>query len=223
MPRSLMRRYYFPVVSLSLVALTLLAFGDNLFTDVGQPSNRSPKFIIHGLLCGAWMILLFVQSSLISAGNVRVHRRLGMAAMVVAIGVALSTIWVFYMAWKGWSVMSYDVKANRLLLPSFALFAALGFINRRRPDYHKRFMLTGTFFMLEPVLGRVYDPAIVPLLVGWSVPQVDAFYPIWKFALWTGYFLSLFVYDWRTERRIHPVSVAALLLFGVISGIVLVV
>lgn len=223
MPRSLMRRYYFPVASLSLVALTVIAFSDNLFTDVGQPSNHSPKFVIHGLLCGAWMILLFVQGSLVSAGNVRLHRRLGMAAMVVAIGVALSTIWVFYMAWKGWAVMTYDVKANRLLLPSFALFAALGFINRRRPERHKRFMYTGTLFMLEPVLGRVYDPAIVPLLHGWSVPQVDAFYPIWKFTLWTAYFLSLLLYDWRTARRIHPITIAALLVFGAISGLVLIV
>lgn len=223
MPRSLMRRFYFPIVSLSLVLLTLIAFADNLFTNVGQPSNHDPKFIIHGLLCGAWMILLFVQTSLISAGNVRLHRRLGVAAMAVAIGVALSTIWVFYAAWKGWGVMTYDVKANRLLLPSFALFAALGFINRRRPDYHKRLMYTGTLFMLDPVLGRVYDPAIVPLLAGWSVPWIDAFYPIWKFAVWLGYFLSLFLFDWRTARRIHPVTIAALLVFGAISGLVWVI
>ena len=206
MPRSLIRRYYFPVVSLSLVALTLIAFSDNLFTNVGQPSNRDPKFIVHGLLCGAWMIVLFAQSTLVATGNVRLHRKLGIAAVVIAIGVALSTIWVFYAAWKGWAVMTPDVKANRLLLPSFALFAALGFINRRRPDRHKRFIYTGTLFMLEPVLGRVYDPAIVPLMHGLTGPQIDALYVPWKFAVWLAYFLSLFVYDWRTARRIHPIS-----------------
>jgi hypothetical protein len=40
---------YFSGISVLLLLLSIIAFSDNLFTDVGQPSNRDPKFIIHGL------------------------------------------------------------------------------------------------------------------------------------------------------------------------------
>jgi hypothetical protein len=35
---------YFSIVSTLLLLLSIVAFSDNLFTDVGQPSNRDPKF-----------------------------------------------------------------------------------------------------------------------------------------------------------------------------------
>ncbi|QDZ08542.1 hypothetical protein FPZ24_14575 [Sphingomonas panacisoli] len=219
MPRSLMRRYYFPVASLSLVALTLIAFSDNLFTDVDQPSNRDPKFIVHGLLCGAWMIVLFVQTTLIAAGNVRLHRTVGIAAIAIAVGVTLSTIWVFVAVWDGWATMSPEVKGNRLLLPSYSVAVALGYLQRRRPDRHKRFVYAGTLFMLEPVLARVYDPLVVPLLRGMSTAQVDALFLPWMFAVWLAFFASWLAYDWLTIRRFHAITIGALLWFGLMWAI----
>lgn len=208
-----MRQWYFPVTSLLLLVLTLIGFGDNLVTDVGQPSNRDPKFIVHGLLCGAWMIALLAQSMLVSRGNVRLHRRLGVGAFVIAIGVTLSTIWVFVMVWKGWAVMTPEVKANRLLLPSYSLFIGLAYLARRRPDWHKRLIFTGTLFMLEPVLARTYDPLIVPLMGGMTEAQIDLAFVPTLLAAWLSFFASLFVYDAMVIRRIHPVTIVALLWF----------
>jgi hypothetical protein len=34
---------YFSVISLVLLLLSLVAFSDNLFTNVGQPSNRNNR------------------------------------------------------------------------------------------------------------------------------------------------------------------------------------
>ena len=39
---------YFSVTSALLLFLSVVAFSDNLFTDVGQASNHDPKFVIHG-------------------------------------------------------------------------------------------------------------------------------------------------------------------------------
>lgn len=211
------RRYYFTVATFLLLALTVAGFSDNLFTDVGQPSNSDPKFIIHGLLCGAWMILLFVQTSLISAGNVRLHRKIGIAGMVIAIGVTLSTIWLFVVAWKGWAAMNPEVKANRLLLPSYSFFVALAFINRKRPIWHKRLMFTGTLFMLDPVLARCYDPLVVPFfMTGWTEPQIESAFLPWFFSTWLAFFMSLIGYDVVTLRRVHPITLAASIWFGIV-------
>ncbi len=214
------RRDYFAVTSLILMALTLVAFGDNLFTDVGQPSNSDPKFIVHGLISGAWVIMLVVQSWLVRAGNVALHRRLGITGFAIAVGVTLSTIWVFIAVWKGWAAMTPEVRANRLLLPSFALFVAYAYAQRRRPDWHKRLIFVGTFFMLEPVLARCYDPLLVPLMRGMTTTQVDdAFLPV-LFAAWLAFFVSLIVHDLLTLRHIHRVSAVALLWFGGVWGLV---
>ena len=206
-----LRRWYFPVASLLLLALAVIGFSDNLFTDVGQKSNGDPKFIVHGLFCLAWMIVFAVQANLIRAGNVSLHRRLGTVAMLVATGVALSTFYVFVMVWKDWSGMRIYAQANRLLLPSFALFVVLGFLNRRRPDRHKRYLYIATLFMMEPVLSRAMDP-FIPYLGFTSEAQVDRVW-WWFFVItWNGFFLSLLGYDWVTERRLHPVSIAGYLL-----------
>jgi len=213
-------RWYFPAISILLLALTLVGFGDNLITDVGQPSNSDPKFVIHGLMCGAWMILLAAQSLLISNGNVALHRKIGLAAMAVAIGVTLSTLWVFVAVWKGWAAMSPEVKANRLFLPSYAVFVILAFRNRRRPDWHKRLILAATFFMLAPVLGRVYDPLIVdPFMTQLSEAQIEAAFLPWLFSVWIGFLLSMVLYDAIVVHRIHVVTTSALILFGTVWAV----
>lgn len=210
-----LRRWYFPVAGLLLLALAIIGFSDNLFTDVGQTSNTDPKFIIHGLFCLAWMIVFAVQANLIRAGNVRLHRRLGTLAMVIAAGVTLSTLYVFIAVLKGWEAMPIYAQANRLLLPAYALFVVLGFLNRRRPDRHKRYLYIGTLFMMEPVLSRAMDP-FIPYLGFSSEAQIDRVW--WRFFIvsWNGFFLSLLGYDWITERRLHPVSIAGyLILIGI--------
>jgi hypothetical protein len=98
------------------------------------------------------------------------------------------------------------VKANRLLLPAFAVFILLAYRNRRRPDVHKRLVLAGTLFLLEPILARLYDPYLVPVLPD-AVNRWDAVaYLVYLASTWSAFYLSLFAYDRVTLRRIHPVS-----------------
>lgn len=215
-PAGGVKRYYFPVATLLLLAVTLAGFSDNLFTDIDQPSNRDPKFIVHGLFCGIWMMVLFAQTALISADNRALHRKLGIAALIVAAGVTVSTIWVFVSVWTSWAEMSPEVKSNRLFLPSYTLFVTLGFLMRKRPDWHRRLMFTGTLFMLGPALARSFDPVVVPWLGTMAEPQIESLFLPFFFGVWTAFFLSLFVYDAVVIRRIHPVTAAALPWFGAV-------
>lgn len=209
---------YFSIVSVLLLVLSVVAFSDNLITDIGQPSNSDPKFVIHGLFGLAWYVLLATQANLVRVRNLRLHRRLGVATFVVAIGVTLSTLYIFVVLWNGWGNMAAEVRANRLFLPGFALFLALAWLRRRQPDWHKRLVLTGTFFMLGPVLARCYDP----LIVSWMEPLFPAFtarvdevgFLAFFFGAWIGFFVSLARHDWTTLRRIHPVTVAGFAWFA---------
>lgn len=185
---------YFSIVSVLLLVLSVVAFSDNLFTDIGQPSNSDPKFVIHGLFGLAWYVLLATQSNLVRVRNLRLHRRLGVATFVVAVGVTLSTLYIFIVLWNGWSNMAAEVRANRLFLPGFAVFLTLAWLRRRQPDWHKRLVLAGTLFMLGPVLARSYDP----LIVSWMEPLFPAFtarvdevgFLGFFYGVWIGFFLS---------------------------------
>lgn len=206
------RGSYFSVTAALLLLLGVVAFSDNLFTDVGQASNRDPKFIVHGLFGLAWSVLLVVQANLVRVRRVALHRRLGIATFLVGVGVTLSTLYIFVVLWKGWDLMAMEVRANRLLLPGFALCLALAWWHRGRADWHKRLLFAGSFLMLGPVLSRAYDP----LVVSWMEPLFPAFtarvdetgFLLFFVGVWLGFFLSLAAYDWKTQRRVHVVTMA---------------
>ncbi len=208
------RGVFFFVVSILLLFLSVVAFSDNLFTNVTQPSNRDPKFIIHGLFGLSWSVLLVIQSNLVRIRNIRLHRTLGAITFFVALGVVLSTLYVFIVLWKGWESMPADARANRLLLPGFALFIYLAWISRKKPDWHKRYLICGSFLMLGPVLSRSYDP----LIISWMEPAFpdltssigDHGYLIYRWGVWIGFFVAMAVLDLRTLRKIHAVTFAGL-------------
>lgn len=202
---------YFSITSALLLFLSLVAFSDNLVTNVGQPSNSDPKFIIHGLFGLAWYVLLVAQANLVRKRKVTLHKKLGIATFIVAIGVTLSTLYIFVVVWKGWGNMSAEVRANRLFLPGYVTCLVFAWRWRGQSDWHKRLVFTGTFFMLGPVLARAYDP----LIVSWMQPLFPAFtarvdeggFLVFFFGVWNAFFLSLAVYDWKTLRRVHQVTV----------------
>ncbi|RYY86355.1 MAG: hypothetical protein EOO15_14685 [Chitinophagaceae bacterium] len=204
---------YFSIVSVLLLVLSIVAFSDNLFTDVGQPSNSDPKFIVHGLFGLVWYVLLATQANLVRTRNLRLHRKIGIATFIVAIGVTLSTLYIFVVLWKGWENMEPEVRANRLLLPGYALALLLAWQRRGQSDWHKRLIFIGTFFMLGPVVDRAYDPLIMswskPLLSTLYTKQVDEIaYLAFRWGSWIGFFLSMLLYDRKNLGRTHPVTLA---------------
>ena len=216
-PRALRRdsrtaRHYFPLVTALLLFLTVWGFSDNLLWRIDQPSNRDPKFIVHGSFCLTWMILLFTQASLVRRGSLKLHRRLGRLGVVVATGVAASTAYVFVTVWRPWQEMSLLVQGNRLLLVGFAVLVALAFRDRARPEWHKRYMLLGSFFMLEPVLSRAFDP-IEPLLSGFTESQIDAAWWVFFVAVWGLLFLSLSAHDRACAGTVHEATKVGVGLF----------
>lgn len=212
------RRYYFPAVFIVLFALSIAAFWDNLVTDVGQPSNSDPKMIVHAAFAALWMLTLVLQSVFIRSGNIRLHRKLGTAGFLAAAGVIASTVYLFAVKWTGWALMEPETKANRLLLPAFAIFILLAYRNRRRPEIHKRLVLAGTLFLLEPILARLYDPYLVPVLPD-AVNRWDAVsYLVYLAGTWSAFYASLLVYDRLLLRRLHPVSLTGFALAIALNG-----
>ena len=206
-----MRKYYFLTASVLMLILSLVGFSDNLITDTGQASNSDPKFIIHGLFLFAWFIIFVIQTNFIRKENYKAHKKLGLAGMFVAAGVLITTLYIFIVVYKGWNVMPFNAKANRFFMPSFALLIWLGYMNRKKVAKHKRLMYVGTLYMLGPILDRALDEIfpdkLISNTVGWG-PFIIGF--------WSLFFISLFIYDWLTLKKIHPVTYLGFIWFYIV-------
>ena len=129
-----LKNYYFQIVSTLLLVLSFIAFSDNLITDIGQESNSDPKFVIHGLFMFAWFGIFVAQSYFIAKKKYETHIKFGKIGFLLAIGVFVSTLYVFIAIFKGWNAMEPFVKANRLLMLSFAAFIMLAYIYRKNRE-----------------------------------------------------------------------------------------
>lgn len=195
---------FFTITTLFLLVLSVIAFSDNLFYDVGQESNSDPKFVIHGIFFLVWFVMLVVQSNFIRKGDYKAHMRWGMWGMAVAAGVVLSTFYIFYVEFKGWDVMPGHVKSNRIFTVTFAILVLLAYLKRKRPLLHKRFLWIGTVLVLGPVIGRV---------AGKLGDGSDMSYILFEAVIWNGLFLSLIAYDWMTLKKVHWVTLGGVVWF----------
>ena len=196
-----MKRYYFLVTSILLLVLWTVAFSDNLITDVGQKSNSDPKYIIHGLYCYAWFFILVIQTNFIRKADYKTHIKFGIAGLSAAVGVFLTTLYIFVVIYKGWDNMSYLVKANRFFMLGFAILVTLGYINRSQSSRHKRFMYIATLYMLGPILDR----AMGRLSFDSIISNPDAWDATFH-GIWTLFFISLFIYGQAILKKNHPVT-----------------
>lgn len=190
------RHWYFSLFSLFCLLVAIVGFWDNLVSDIHQPSNSDPKFIVHGMLCLGWMVSFALQANLIRLKQVGLHRRLGNWGFLVGLGVVISTLWVFIAVWKGWDAMPDFVRANRLLMLTYAIAIGLSWHWRSRPALHKRLAAWATLFMQMPILDR-------------ALPDSNFTLP-----LWLAMIASLFVYDLALDRKIHTVTLAGLAAWG---------
>ncbi len=193
----MLERNYFVAVSSLLLLLSVIAFSDNLFFDIGQESNRDPKFVVHGIFWLAWFTLFLIQSLLIRRGNPSLHRRVGGATMVVAIGVSLSTLHIFVATYPGWSALPFFAKANRMLMGGFMVLMLLAFVNRDRAEWHKRFVLLANLYVLQPILDRVATHL-----------RLDTF--VFSPLAWNALLASMVVYDLVERRRIHGITLSGI-------------
>lgn len=118
---------------------------------------------IHGAVMTGWVLLLVVQTGLISAHRIRWHRRLGVfglfwAGLVVLLG-SITTLHAASREVRGHT----DFAASQIVITSldmlqmlfFAAFVSCAIWQRRRADYHKRLMLLTIACMLPDALGRL--------------------------------------------------------------------
>jgi hypothetical protein len=126
----------------------------------------TPVVLMHGIVFTAWVLLFVVQTSLVAARNVAMHRRMGVAgAVLAALMVAVGLPTAFAAAARGSAPAGMEPLVF-LVVPVFDLVLFIGFVlaamlRRREKEVHKRLMLLAYTSILPAAVGRL--PGVVAL------------------------------------------------------------
>jgi MFS family permease len=212
--RSGMRRaddIFFTAMSLLMLVIVLVGFAPSYFLR-GAVFAHLPSLLVHlhGAVFSTWIILFVIQSSLISAGNIRLHRKLGVLGAVVAgLMVVLGVLAPFGTLRRAAVLPSFFTPASFLIgnvigILIFGAFVAVAICKRNNPKVHKRIMFIANTMLMPPALGRMPFMDAHPYLIG-LIPL--------------GMILALFVFDLFTWRRPLAVTVIGGLIFFVSNPI----
>ncbi len=121
---------------------------------------------IHGAVFSCWILLLMVQTSLVAAGRVDGHRRLGLlgfvlACLMVVSGVLVATDSVarhFAPGEAGMRVRAFYTVPLSVML-AFGTLIYFAYRNRFYPAVHKRLILIATIAILDAAFERWPIPA----------------------------------------------------------------
>ena len=208
--RAAERRFYLGFV-LVIFAAVLLGFGRTFFLRPWFPewvelhAPKEPYFLLHGVFAAAWFVALIAQSSLITAGRVDVHRRLGamsigLASAVAATGVAAAVI----AARRPTGFIDIEAPPQVFLaipllgLLQYVAFVALAYAYRHSAQAHKRLMLLASISIIGAAVIRwPFDAMFLPSPVpGYAVFDLAAL----------AFLLPLLAWDLATLKRVHPAT-----------------
>jgi len=155
-----------------------------------------PSWIIHvhGAAFSCWILLLITQVSLVSAGRVDIHRRLGVAGFVLAclmvvLGVMAATDSLVRGAPVGRDAkFFYIIPLSNILV--FAVVIFFAFRARSNPAAHKRLVLIASTALMVAAIAR------------WPWAMVHRRTPVAELVSYS-FLLMLVAYDLWSTRKLH--------------------
>jgi len=152
-----------------LVMIVGVAVGFHMFylhglNDAGRPVTQQIAALVyvHGGLMTCWMMLFALQCGLVTTGNLRLHTRLGLAAIVlyaviVPIGALIALLQIHYADPGSFPPFG---PYRFLTLPlteiaNFTFFVGAGLLLRRSPRWHRPLMMMGTLSVAQAGIGRI--------------------------------------------------------------------
>jgi hypothetical protein len=195
--RSSQDRWFFSGIAAVAALAVFVGFAPTYFLKAAGAPALSSLLHAHGFAFTSWIVLLVVQTMLVSARRTDLHRRLGVAGGVLA---ALMTVLAYIVtvdaARRGSTIPGLTPQAFMVIpFATVLVFPSLvgaALVLRRRTDFHKRLMLIATTELLVAGVARI--------------PAIGALGPVVFFAVTDLFVVALAVYDLLTLRRIHPAT-----------------
>ncbi|MFT4114976.1 hypothetical protein [Silvibacterium sp.] len=188
---------FFPAMAAIVLAVIVIGFAQSYFF-AGMVFAPLPNWLVHvhGALFVSWIFLFTIQPFLIAARKIKLHRRLGVLALVFPPLMAVFGVVTLFDSIRR---NGTGIPASLILLgdlEELALFLWLtgwGLLRRRDGAAHKRLMMLGTIAITGPAINRwPFPPAI--RLSG-------------TIAVYVGLLAIMIVYDLWSRRKLHRCTV----------------
>ena len=197
------RRYdhfFFSGMALLVLATVFVGFGPTYYwAGVFEAPLPSRIVHFHAVAFSCWVLLLVTQTSLVAAGRVDIHRRLGiagflLASVMVVLGVLAATDSLVRQAGPPGRdpKFFYIIPLSNMLV--FAVLIFFAFRARSNPPAHKRLILLATTALMVAAIAR------------W--PVVHRRTPIAVLCSYV-FLILLVAYDLWSTRKIHRVTLSA--------------
>lgn len=193
------RSSFFFVMSLIGLLAVFVGFSKTFIAPVVAGSFKAPFSIhLHGAFAFGWVILFVVQTSLIRFKNYRLHMRLGILGVFIALGTAVTMLpaGVFQVENEGSGPTAMSTIVG--VCTSAVIFLGLaiaGMVYRKKGAAHKRLMLLATIEVLWVAWFRFrhYFPPF---------PQADFLFGV---VLPDSLIVIAWIWDKRVNGKVHPV------------------
>jgi FtsH-binding integral membrane protein len=203
------RRYdhlFFSAMALVMLATVFVGFARTYYL-AGVFHAPPPSLIIHlhGAAFSCWILLLVTQTSLVSAGRVDIHRRLGIAGFLLAcLMVTLGVLAATDSLGRGAGPTGLDAKFFYVIpMTDMLIFATLVFFAfraRSNPPAHKRLIFVATIGLLIAAIARwpfvlVHRKPMMAALASYVFLLILVAYDLWstrkvhRATIWAGAFL----------------------------------
>ena len=197
---------------MGLVMTALIVWGFSRTVDAGLFHANPPRPLLlwmHGAAFSTWMVFFILQSALVGARRVSVHRLLGwfgagLAATMVGLGFTVSVVMTRFD-----KIVLHQANADAFISVPFAdmivfgVCIALAIYWRGRPDFHRRLMFIATCELMDAAIGR-FD--------FWFNNSI--FYIGLDMLIVLG-----MARDWMVDGRVHKVYLYALPAMMVVQGL----
>jgi hypothetical protein len=148
---------------LLLVAVVAIGFGPTYYgAGIFRAPLPSPIVHLHGAVFSLWMVLLIVQTGLVSARKVKWHRNLGVVGFVLAALMVVAAFLVFAdVSARVKTLPDSEAIVSLLSIPfidafNFGVLAAIAFSLRRNTAAHKRLILIATTGISGAAFFRIH-------------------------------------------------------------------
>lgn len=190
-------RWFYLAGALGVAGVAAYGFSQTIGDGLIHPAiPRPPILYVHATVMCAWLALFITQASLVRAGQVKLHRRLGLFGL--GLGAAIPLIGLpTAIVMRRFDIVHLHDTLNFVAVPltdmvMFAVPFALAILWRRQPDRHRRLMYLATCTLLSAGFGRFPVPDAW-FDFGWFYFAIDAMVLAGAGA------------DLLSLRRVHPV------------------
>jgi hypothetical protein len=201
-PYTVSERRFYTGMAIAIFLVVFVGFSRSFFLRPLFPEHPSPSepiFYIHGALFTLWILLFALQVTLINRGSVQVHRNIGLVGMLLAIGmVILGIMGALYAAARPTGFVGIPVPGlSFLAIPFFDMilfsaFVTMAYLERRNPQSHKRWMVLATLNLITAAIAR------------W--PIINSLGPLAYFAMTDLFVVALAIWDFKSRKKLHPVT-----------------